>query len=184
VPRSILLKEILPLLRRRPTYLRDNQMEVVGPRETVLGDLATPEMLRRLATGELFLRQLPGPRNALGLAKFVFPNTASVYMHGTPEVDLFSRARRDFSHGCIRLEDPAGLAAWALQDQPAWGREAIEAAMAAAGTTRVLLSRPMPVIVFYTTAVAAPDGTIRFYPDVYGHDRDLVEALRAAAEPV
>lgn len=184
VPRSILLNEILPLLPRRPTYLRDNQMEIVGPRQIVLGDLPTPELLRRLATGELFVRQRPGAHNALGLAKFVFPNAASVYMHGTPEVDLFSRARRDFSHGCIRLEDPAGLAAWALQDQPAWDRVAIEAAMAAAGTTRVLLSRPMPVIVFYTTAVAAPDGTIRFYPDVYGHDRELVEALRAAVEPV
>src|SRR6476661_3523513 len=78
--------------------------------------------------------------------------------------------------------DPAGLAAWVLQDQPAWGREAIESAMAATASRRALLTRPMPVVVFYTTAVAAPDGTIRFYDDVYGHDRELVEALRAAAE--
>jgi murein L,D-transpeptidase YcbB/YkuD len=182
VPRSILVKELLPILRRRPHYLRDNQMEIVGPREAVLGDAVSTELLRRLAAGELSVRQRPGPRNALGLAKFVFPNAANIYMHGTPQTELFSRTRRDFSHGCIRLEDPAGLAAWVLEDQPAWGRGAIESAMAAAASTRALLTRPMPVVVFYTTAVAAPDGTIRFYDDVYGHDRALVEALRAAAE--
>ena len=184
LPRSILVKEILPLLRRRPAYLRANQMEVVGPRDLVLGDTVTPEILRRLTAGELRVRQRPGPGNALGLAKFVFPNAANVYMHGTPQTELFSRTRRDFSHGCIRLEDAVGLAAWVLQDQPAWSRAAIEAAMATTATTRALLTRPMPVVVFYTTAVAAPDGTIRFYPDVYGHDRELVETLRAAAEPV
>lgn len=182
VPRSILVKELLPILGRRPRYLRDNQMEIVGPREAALGDTVTTDVLRRLRTGELSVRQRPGPRNALGLAKFVFPNAANIYMHGTPQTELFSRTRRDFSHGCIRLEDPAGLAAWVLQDQPAWGREAIESAMAATASRRALLTRPMPVVVFYTTAVAAPDGTIRFYDDVYGHDRELVEALRAAAE--
>ena len=184
VPRSILVKEMLPLLRRRPGYLRANQMEIVGPRQVVLGDAVTPQILRRLAAGELSVRQRPGPRNALGLAKFVFPNAANVYMHGTPQTELFTRTRRDFSHGCIRLEDPAALAAWVLQDQPAWSRAAIEAAMAAGVNTRVLLTRPMPVVVFYTTAVAAPDGTIRFYEDVYGHDRSLVEALRAGADPL
>jgi murein L,D-transpeptidase YcbB/YkuD len=184
VPRSILVKEILPLLRRRPSYLRSNQMEIVDPRDNVLSDALTAEILRGLAAGELRVRQRPGLRNALGLAKFVFPNAANVYMHGTPQTELFSRTRRDFSHGCIRLEDPEALAAWVLQDQPAWSRAAIERAMSADGTTRVLLTRPMPVVVFYTTAVAAPDGTIRFYQDVYGHDRELVEALRAGAEPV
>ena len=184
VPRSILVKEMLPLLRRRPGYFRANQMEIVGSRQVVLGDAVTPQILRRLAAGELGVRQRPGPRNALGLAKFVFPNAANVYMHGTPQTELFTRTRRDFSHGCIRLEDPAALAAWVLQDQPAWSRAAIEAAMAAGVNTRVLLTRPMPVVVFYTTAVAAPDGTIRFYEDVYGHDRSLVEALRAGADPL
>ena len=183
VPQSILIKEILPLLRRRPGYLHTNQMEIVGPRQTILGDSVTTTVVKRLAAGELRLRQRPGPWNALGLAKFVFPNASSIYMHGTPEAELFTRSRRDFSHGCIRLEDPLGLAGWVLQDQEAWGRTAIEAAMATSETTRVLLSRPMPVMVFYTTAVAAPDGTIRFYDDVYGHDRALIALLRAAVEP-
>ena len=184
VPRSILVKEILPLLRRRPTYLRANQMEIVDAQERGVGDSVSPGALRRLASGELRVRQRPGPGNALGLAKFVFPNSDHVYLHGTPDTTLFVRTRRDFSHGCIRLEDPTGLAAWVLADQPKWDRGAIEAAMTGAGTTRALLTRPMPVVVFYTTAVAAPDGTIRFYQDVYGHDPALVEALRRGSEPV
>jgi murein L,D-transpeptidase YcbB/YkuD len=159
-------------------------MEVVDARQTIVGDIMTPAILRGLTQGELHVRQRPGPGNALGLAKFVFPNAANVYMHGTPDTVLFARSRRDFSHGCIRLEDPTGLAAWVLRDQPAWNREAIEAAMLDPRTTRALLTRPMPVVVFYTTAVAFPDGTIHFYGDVYGHDRELLDALRTAGEPV
>ena len=75
------------------------------------------------------------------------------------------------------------MAAWVLRDQPAWNREAIEAAMAEPPSTRALLTRPMPVLVFYTTAVAFPDGTVHFYHDVYGHDRELLDALRAVGEP-
>jgi L,D-transpeptidase YcbB len=184
VPRSILVKELLPLLRRKPGYLRAHQMEVVDTDQRVLGNVVTPSILAGLSRGELRVRQRPGPANALGLAKFVFPNAANVYLHGTPDTDVFARSRRDLSHGCIRLEDPVALTTWVLQDQPAWSRPAIEAAMADARSTRALLTRPMPVVVFYTTAVALPDGTIHFYPDVYGHDRELIEALRAAGEPV
>jgi len=183
VPRSIVVKELLPLLRRRPTYLRSHTMEVVDARQAVLGDVVTSAVVAGLTRGELRVRQRPGPDNALGLAKFVFPNAANVYMHGTPDTALFASSRRDFSHGCIRLEDPAGLAEWVLRDQPAWNREAIEAAMGEPPSTRALLTRPMPVLVFYTTAVAFPDGTIHFYHDVYGHDRELLDALRAVGEP-
>jgi L,D-transpeptidase YcbB len=183
VPRSILVKELLPLLRRRPGYLRTHQMEVVDTHRRVLGDAVTPSVLAGLARGQLRVRQRPGPGNALGLVKFVFPNAANVYMHGTPDTVLFARSRRDFSHGCIRLENPAGLAAWVLQDQSAWSRRAIDSAMVDVRSTRALLTRPMPVVVFYTTAVAFPDGTIHFYHDVYGHDRELIDALGAAGEP-
>jgi murein L,D-transpeptidase YcbB/YkuD len=183
VPRSILVKELLPLVRRRPGYLRAHQMEVVDARQTVVGDVVTSAILGGLTRGELRVRQRPGPANALGLAKFVFPNAANIYMHGTPDTVLFARSRRDFSHGCIRLENPAGLADWVLGDQPAWNREAIESAMTTPRTTRALLSRPVPVVVFYTTAVAFPDGSVHFYPDVYRHDRELIEALRAIGEP-
>ena len=183
VPRSILIGEILPILARRPDYLRANAMEIVGARDRVLGDEATPALLDRLRRGELRVRQRPGPDNALGLAKFVFPNAADVYMHGTPQTELFARSRRDFSHGCIRVEDPAGLARWVLRGDPEWTRERIGAAMGGPRTTRVLLDRPIPVLVFYTTAVARADGTAWFYPDIYGHDRALAEALRAGPGP-
>ncbi|HJR50163.1 MAG TPA: L,D-transpeptidase family protein, partial [Gemmatimonadales bacterium] len=183
VPRSILIGEILPLLRRRPTYLREHDMELVGPRDRVVGDAVTPAALQRLASGELQLRQRPSPRNPLGRVKFVFPNTADVYLHGTPDTALFAQERRDFSHGCIRVERPADLAAWVLGDQPLWPRDSVRAAMAAKPTHRALLSRPLPVVLFYATAVALPGVGMAFYEDIYGHDRRLDEALRAGRTP-
>jgi murein L,D-transpeptidase YcbB/YkuD len=183
VPRSILVGEILPQLRRRPTYLREHDMDVIGQRDRVLGDAPTPAVLQGLAQGELRLRQRPSPRNPLGRVKFVFPNTADVYLHGTPDTALFARERRDFSHGCIRVQRPTDLAAWVLGDQPAWPRDSVEAALAAKPTRRALLSRPMPVVLFYATAVALPDVGMAFYEDIYGHDRRLDEALRARQPP-
>jgi murein L,D-transpeptidase YcbB/YkuD len=183
VPRSILVGEILPQLRRRPTYLREHEMDVIGQRDRVLGDAPTPAVLQGLARGELRLRQRPGPRNPLGRVKLVFPNTADVYLHGTPDTALFTRERRDFSHGCIRVQRPTDLAVWVLGDQPAWPRDSVEAAMAARATRRALLSRPMPVVLFYATAVALPDVGMAFYEDIYGHDRRLDEALRAGPTP-
>jgi L,D-transpeptidase YcbB len=182
VPRTILVNEIMPLVRRNPWYLQENDMEIVGPGDRVVGGIATPEILDQLGRRELRVRQRPGPRNAMGLTKFVFPNSASVYLHGTPRTELFSHTRRDFSHGCIRVEDPTALAAWVLRDQPSWSREDIIAAQNGPATRRAWLTSPMAVIVFYTAAVAAPDGSAWFYADIYGHDRRLEEALRA--EPV
>jgi L,D-transpeptidase YcbB len=179
VPRSILVEEIVPLLKQDPGYLRRNNMEIVGPRDRVIRSVALDDLLDRLTRGELRLRQRPGAGNPLGLTKFVFPNAANVYLHGTPQTDLFAPARRDFSHGCVRIEDPAALAEWVLRDQRSWPLDSILAAQRAKATTRALLTRPMPVIIFYTTAVATPDGRLYFYPDVYGHDRNLEEALRA-----
>lgn len=183
VPRSILVREILPRLRRRPGYLRANQMELVGRRDRVLGDVVTPEVLAQLTRGELRVRQRPSPRNALGRVKFVFPNSADVYLHGTPDTTLFARARRDFSHGCIRVERPGDLARWVLGDQPAWPRDSVDAALAAKPTRRALLSRPMPVVLLYATAVALPEVGMAFYEDIYGHDRRLDEALRTNPTP-
>jgi murein L,D-transpeptidase YcbB/YkuD len=183
VPRSILVGEILPQLRRRPRYLRDHGMELIGSRDRSLGDVVTRVVLSQLASGDVRVRQRPSPRNPLGRVKFVFPNAADVYLHGTPDTALFARQRRDFSHGCIRVEVPAALAWWVLRDQPAWTRDSVDAAMAAKPTRRVLLSRPMPVILFYTTAVAVPGRGVAFYDDIYGHDRRLDEALRAGPTP-
>jgi murein L,D-transpeptidase YcbB/YkuD len=184
VPRSILVNELLPALRRNPQYLRKNDMELVAARDRVVGDAVTVEVLRQLATGALRVRQRPTPKNALGPVKFVFPNAANIYLHGTPQPRLFARTRRDFSHGCIRVEDPAALAAWVLRDQPTWPIDSVRAAMAGPRTRRVPLTRPIPVIAFYTTAVVAPGDSIVFYNDIYGHDRRLDAALRATRLPL
>ena len=182
VPRSILVGEILPLLRRRPRYLKENDMELVGPRDRVVTQAVTPAVMLQLQDGALRLRQRPSTRNPLGPVKFVFPNAADVYLHGTPDTALFARQRRDFSHGCIRLERPTDLATWVLRDQLAWSRDSVVAAMALGPTRRSLLTRPMPVILFYTTAVARSN-EIAFYEDIYGHDRRLDEALRSGPTP-
>jgi murein L,D-transpeptidase YcbB/YkuD len=184
VPRSIVVKEILPQLRRQPDYLRRNRMELVGPRGAVLGDEVTADVLRRLARGELRIRQRPGPDNALGTLKFVFPNSSDIYLHATPAAQLFSRSRRDFSHGCIRVQDPEGLAAWVLRDEPGWTRDSIRAAMSGTRTFRMPLTRPLPVAVVYTTVAAWPDGRASFYEDIYGHDRALDRALRPRLQSV
>jgi murein L,D-transpeptidase YcbB/YkuD len=177
VPRSILAGEIVPMLEWNPGYLRSHDMELVGRGDRVLGDSVTPAVLRRLRRGELRVRQRPGPYNALGLVKFIFPNSNNVYLHDTPRKELFDEAERDFSHGCISVADPAALAEWVLRDRPEWTRDTVEAALAGTRTLRVLLREPMPVLVFYTTAVARGDGSVWFYPDIYGLDRELTDAL-------
>jgi murein L,D-transpeptidase YcbB/YkuD len=179
VPRSILRNEILPILERDLDYLRRQDMEIVrGPGDAALPVSATAENVALLRQGLLCLRQRPGQRNALGPVKFVFPNDENVYLHGTPAQDLFSRTRRDFSHGCVRVEDPVSLAEWVLKDQPEWTRDRILAAMSGTQPRRVNLARPIQVILFYITAVVMPeDGTIRFAEDIYGHDAILDRAL-------
>jgi murein L,D-transpeptidase YcbB/YkuD len=179
VPRSIVVSEILPELRKRLGYLHANKMELVDARGTPAGDRVTPEVVNRLSRGELGVRQRAGPTNPLGLIKFVFPNAADVYLHGTPFTELFARARRDFSHGCIRAEDPVALANWVLRDQPAWPPDSVNAALRGPRSVRAFLARPLPVAIFYTTAVVRPDGSAWFYDDMYGQDRLLDEALRA-----
>lgn len=179
VPRSILRGEILPALARDAAYLEQNDMEVVAgdsDRSPVVP--MGPEAVAGLREGRYRVRQRPGAGNALGLVKFVFPNDESIFMHDTPARALFARARRDFSHGCIRLERPVDLAAWVLRDQPEWTRERILAAMNGNVTVQVPLTRPLPVILFYLTAAVMPDdGTIHFAEDIYGHDARLARLL-------
>jgi murein L,D-transpeptidase YcbB/YkuD len=112
--------------------------------------------------------------------KFDFPNDHTVYMHGTPAPLLFERARRDFSHGCVRLADPAGLAEFVIAEAD-WSRGRIEAEMAGSRTFRHRLIHPVSVFVFYTTTVVRADGTVSFFDDLYGEDRALRRALARSA---
>jgi murein L,D-transpeptidase YcbB/YkuD len=165
VPDSIIRNEILPALARDPDYLRRHHMEMSG------------------TAGTVRVRQLPGPWNALGRIKFDLPNPFDVYLHGTPAQELFNRPRRDFSHGCVRVEDPISLAEWLLKGQADWTRDRIHVAIERGATSTVALAQPTRVVLFYMTAEFAPaDGTVRFADDVYGHDARLEAWLRASAE--
>jgi murein L,D-transpeptidase YcbB/YkuD len=178
IPRGILRREILPAVRRNPGYLTRNDMEVYsGSGDSGLALTATAANIARVARGALGIRQRPGPRNALGLAKFIFPNDHNVYLHGTPATDLFSRARRDFSHGCIRLEDPPRFAVWVLRDPGKWSLEHVRRAMDGPPSRRVNLARLLPVVIYYATAIVRPERGVEFYDDIYGHDARLEREL-------
>lgn len=178
VPHSIARAELLPSLAKDPDSLTKKGFEVVDSRENVVGSgTVPPEMLEQLHAGKLFIRQKPGPKNSLGLVKFIFPNDYSVYMHDTPATTLFSKSRRDFSHGCIRLERPADMAAWVLRDNPGWTMERIQAAMNGEKQQQVNLAHPIPVLIVYGTAVVQEDGLVHFYEDIYGHDVALEKVL-------
>jgi murein L,D-transpeptidase YcbB/YkuD len=178
VPLSIVRAEMLPHIEKDPGYLAKNSYEIVDSSGTVVGSgTLSEETKRQLRSGKLGIRQTPGPNNALGLLKFDFPNQHDVYMHGTPAMELFSRSRRDFSHGCIRVEDPVSLAAWLLQDQPEWTADHIRGATLADKTFRVDLKRPVPVLIVYGTAVTMEDGEVHFFRDIYGQDAALEQAL-------
>jgi murein L,D-transpeptidase YcbB/YkuD len=110
--------------------------------------------------------------------KLMFPNEYNVYLHSTPAPQLFSQTRRDFSHGCIRVEKPAELAAWVLRDKPDWSAARAQAAMTSGSdNTQVNLTNPIPVLILYGTAVVDPEGTVQFFDDIYGYDDELQKAL-------
>ena len=179
VPETIAIPEIIPHLKKDPDYLAANDYEIVDRNAKVIEAAAQPnEIAAQLRSGAWRIRQIPGRKNALGLIKFEFPNTYDVYMHGTPASELFSRSRRDFSHGCIRVEDPVALAEWVLRDMPGWDEEKIRAAMNGDETIAVRLTRPIPVLIFYSTAVVLEGDEPHFYDDIYGLDTGLEKLLR------
>lgn len=184
VPLSIVRKEILPVLRTDPEYLRREGMEIVrGGEDDAVPVESAPAQLALLEQGAVRLRQRPGPRNALGLVKFVLPNDEQVFLHGTPAQRLFARSRRDFSHGCVRVEDPAGLAAWVLAGEREWGLKRIRAAMSdeSNGSRKVRVKQPLRVMLVYATATVPPAGDdVRFVDDIYRLDVALDAALARA----
>jgi murein L,D-transpeptidase YcbB/YkuD len=178
VPLSIQRSEMVPKIRRDAAYVAKNNLEVVTNGGTVVTDgPVSSEVLSGLAAGSLSIRQKPGPKNSLGLVKFIFPNDYNVYLHSTPATELFSRSRRDFSHGCIRVQDPVGLAVWVLRDQPGWDRDHVLLAMNGGDPTQVNLNQPTPVLILYGTAAVKPDGRAYFFDDIYGYDSELERAL-------
>jgi L,D-transpeptidase YcbB len=180
VPPTIFAKDLLPELRQDPAALQRKNM-VVLDREGRRVDPATIDWATTPARGfPYMIRQQPGPLNALGRVKFMYPNPHHVYMHDTPARDLFGKAERTFSSGCIRLEQPLELARILLAGTE-WDDAAIEQVLAAGRTRVVNLPRPITVLMLYGTA--GMDGSeVYFAPDVYRRDARLLAALDAPFE--
>lgn len=155
VPASIIKNEIAPAIARNPNYLKSKNMERVG-------------------SG---IRQKPGPGNALGKVKFIFPNSFNMYFHDTPSRSFFSRDKRAFSHGCIRLSEPQKMAEWLLRNDPEWTTEKIVTAMNKSYETPVKLKDPVPVFIIYYTAWVDKEGLLNFRDDVYNHDKELIKKM-------
>ena len=177
VPPSIVRAETVPRLRRDPGHWARQGFEFVASNGAVDTALS-PDKLDAVLAGRLRIRQRPGPANALGDIKFVFPNRDNIYLHHTPSVGLFARERRDFSHGCIRVEDPVALARFVMEGMPGWDEARIRQQMAAGTSTHVALREPLPVLIAYGT-VLVKNGRPHFLADVYGHDARLQAALDA-----
>jgi murein L,D-transpeptidase YcbB/YkuD len=178
VPASIMKDELGPRAKADPAYLKQEEFILVrGDAEDADELPASRENIADIGEG-VRVRQKPGPKNALGLIKFMLPNAHDIYLHDTPAKGGFARYRRDDSHGCIRLSEPVALAMHVLRDQPEWTVERIHAAMEGKDNQRVDLSGPVPVCIVYWTAVAREDGGVMFYTDVYSLDAELERLLK------
>jgi L,D-transpeptidase YcbB len=155
VPPGILRKEVLPAIQRNRNYLLRNHMEWHNGG----------------------VRQIPGPWNALGKVKFLFPNSYNIYLHDTPSKSLFAENSRTFSHGCIRIQDPYKMANWVLRNQAPWTPQKIDEAMNGTEELYVTIKNPVPVFVGYFTAWVDSKGEINFRDDIYGHDQKMARYL-------
>ncbi len=183
LPPSIIKKEIVPHLSKSGMgYLGAHGYETTTRTGTVVSNATLSDIAHLRYT----VRQKPGPLNSLGLVKFLFPNEYDVYMHSTPELNLFGLARRDKSHGCVRLQHADQMALWVLggdqkdpENQTTWDIDSIHDAMnnEDKNNKTVGLHTPLPVVLTYMTALADEDGTVHFFADIYGYDKDLEAAL-------
>jgi murein L,D-transpeptidase YcbB/YkuD len=170
VPVDIARKELVPHLSTNRGYLASKNFEVTNNKGVVL----TGYTAKEVSQGAVMVREKPGPKNSLGLIKFMFPNQYDIYMHSTPAVSLFERSRRDFSHGCIRVQKPVDLAVWVLQGQGDWDEEKVQEAMNNGPDNKtVSLKTPLPIVIFYLTAIVAEDGQVSFFDDIYGYDSEM-----------
>lgn len=160
VPPSIVRNEILPGINRDRNYIAKHNMEITGK-----------------SGGLPSVRQKPGPKNSLGLVKFLFPNSYNIYLHDSPAKSLYSEASRAFSHGCIRVSEPEKLANFLLRGDSIWTKEAINAAMHAGKEKYVTLKQTVPVFIAYFTAFIDREGNINFRKDIYNRDERLASML-------
>jgi murein L,D-transpeptidase YcbB/YkuD len=182
VPHDIVEKELMPHIKAKGVgYLAQKNFEVTDSK----GNILTNFTAQQVEHGGVLVREKPGPKNSLGLVKFMFPNQYDIYLHSTPEPELFSRTRRDFSHGCIRVQKPEDLAVWVLAQSETpgggsdgWDADTVHKTMEAGSDNhQVNLKKPLPVVIFYLTALAEEDGQVHFFEDLYGYDADMQKVL-------
>ncbi|MEO7048548.1 MAG: L,D-transpeptidase family protein, partial [Ferruginibacter sp.] len=145
---------------RNRNYLASHNMEITGR-----------------SGGLPIVRQLPGAKNSLGKVKFLFPNSFDIYFHDTPAKSLFLQDKRAYSHGCIRLSEPAKLAEYLLKDDSFWTPARIDSAMNSGKQNYVKVKSPVPVLITYYTAWVDDDGLLHFADDIYSHDSDLAKKM-------
>jgi murein L,D-transpeptidase YcbB/YkuD len=162
IPPRIVTNEILPEIEKDKNYLEKNEMENQGDKD---GD-GIPD-----------IRQLPGDKNSLGKVKFLFPNSFDIYLHDTPAKSLFSKDKRAYSHGCIRLANAQQMAEYLLRNDPDWNPEKIVEAMNAKEQKVVKLKNKAEVFITYYTAWVDDEGRLNFRQDVYEHDKKIKEKL-------
>ena len=184
VPADIAKKELVPHMTADKDYLTEHNYEVTNNK----GDVLTNYTVNQVAHGGVMVREKPGPKNSLGLIKFMFPNQYDIYLHSTPAPYLFARSRRDFSHGCVRVQKPEDLAVWVLQGQQEWDKESkslqdwdldrVHDAMTNGPDNKTLsLKTPIPIVIFYLTAIVEEDGQAHFFDDIYGYDAQMQQVL-------
>ena len=178
VPHDIVEKELMPHIKASGVgYLASHNFEVTDSKGQVLTSFTADQVQH----GGLQVREKPGPKNSLGLVKFMFPNQYDIYLHSTPQPELFSRSRRDFSHGCIRVQKPEDLAVWVLGNSDTagdWDQDKVHDAMnGTRDNYQINLKNPIPIVVFYLTANIGDDGQVYFFEDLYGYDQKLNEVL-------
>jgi murein L,D-transpeptidase YcbB/YkuD len=178
VPISIIRKELMAHIDKSGVgYLAAKGFETVDNQGQPVNATAA-----QIEHGGVVVRQKPGPKNSLGLIKFMFPNEYDIYLHSTPEPQLFDRTVRDFSHGCIRVQKPADLAVWVLNRGNAppgdWDLQKVTDAMQTGPDNHsVVLKNEIPIVIFYLTANVGDDGQVHFFNDIYGYDKQLEDVL-------
>ena len=180
VPPTVAAEDLLPQIRRDPGVLAAQRMTLMERSSGAVIDPMTLNWSLVTATelnSRYLLRQAPGPSNALGTVKFAFSNGHSVFLHDTPAQALFERSVRDFSSGCIRVQNAIDLAVYVLADQPEWTRERIETVASSGVERAVLLTRGIPVHLMYWTAWVGEDEVLHFRDDLYGRDETVRRAL-------
>jgi murein L,D-transpeptidase YcbB/YkuD len=160
IPASIVEEEILPAMKADPNYLQKNHMEIVKKNDSLP-----------------VIRQVPGPHNAMGKAKFLFPNSYDIFFHDTPAKDLFAKDKRAYSHGCIRVEDAKKLAEYLLKNDEGWTPDKIQQAMDSGKEQFVAIKKPVPVMITYFTTWVDENGQLNFRDDVYKHDAKTREKM-------